>query len=156
MEEFWLENGRFVTSRAGVLVVTVVDRKEREGVRYLVCDGGRTNHALVSDWEEHRVEVYPKREGAETCMSTVCGPTCMAYDHLCRRELPSDVKVGDQLLWHNARAYHLPWETRFSHGLAPIVWYGSDDEVTLVRDVSDLKVGGRSLEAGVPNEMEAV
>ena len=156
VEEVWLENGRFLTSRAGVLVVTVVDRKEREGVRYLVCDGGRTNHALVSDWEEHRVEVYPKREGADTCMSTVCGPTCMAYDHLCRRELPSDVKVGDQLLWHNAGAYHLPWETRFSHGLAPIVWYGSDDEVTLVRERERFEswwtgLGGRCL-----NEMEAV
>ena len=83
LEEVWLENGRFVTSRAGVLVVSVVDRKERDNVCYLLCDGGRTNHALVSDWEHHRVEVYPQHEGTETRMSTICGPTCMAYDRLC-------------------------------------------------------------------------
>ena len=136
-------------------VVTVVDRKEREGVRYLVCDGGRTNHALVSDWEDHRVEVYPKREGAGTCMSTVCGPTCMAYDQLCRRELPSDVKVGDQLVWHNAGAYHLPWETRFSCGVAPIVWYGGDDQVTVVRERERFASWWAELGGRCPNEMEA-
>ena len=32
-------------------------------VRYLICDGGRTNHALVSDWETHRLEVFPDRQG---------------------------------------------------------------------------------------------
>ena len=133
VEEVWMENGRFMTSRAGVLVVTVIDCKDREGVCYLLCDGGRTNHALVSDWERHRVEVYPKRESTESYMTTICGPTCMAYDQLCRLELASDVKVGDKIIWHNAGAYHLPWETRFSHGLAPIAWYGSDGKVTLVR-----------------------
>ena len=44
------------------------------------------------------------------------------------------MEVGDKIVWHNAGAYHLPWETRFSHGLAPVVWYGGGDEVMVVRE----------------------
>ena len=133
LNEIWLENGRYVTSRAGVLVVTVLDRKDREEGRYLLCDGGRTNHALVSDWGDHSVTVHPQRDGNVSGLTTICGPTCMAYDHLCRLGLPEDVDVGDRIVWHNAGAYHLSWETRFSHGLAPVVWYDVGERTRVVR-----------------------
>jgi diaminopimelate decarboxylase len=133
LEEVWLENGRFISSRAGVLVVTVLDCKERPDGRYLICDGGRTNHALVSDWGRHALTNHPPRVGEVRNPTTVCGPTCMAFDHLCRAPLPRDIEVGDRIIWHNAGAYHLPWETRFCHGLAPVVWHESGTEVSVVR-----------------------
>ena len=134
IEEVWLENGRFVTARSGVLVVSVIDAKDREECRYLICDGGRTNHALVSDWETHEVGVLPERSGEEV-LSTICGPTCMAYDRLCRIALPRAVEPGDVLVWQNAGAYHVPWETRFSHGLAAVLWEGEEGkELARVRE----------------------
>ena len=139
LEELWLENGRYVTSRAGVLVVTVVDIKERDEGRHLICDGGRTNHALVSDWGVHPITVHPERRGNVVNPTTICGPTCMAFDRLCRIGLPSDVAVGDKIIWHNAGAYHLPWETRFSHGLAPVVWHGIDGDTRVVREREDFE-----------------
>jgi hypothetical protein len=48
----------------------------------------------------------------------------MAFDQLVRKPLPRSLKPGDALLWLDAGAYHLPWETRFSHGLAEIWWHG--------------------------------
>jgi len=132
LKELWLENGRFLTGRAGVLVVTVLDIKNRLDCRYLICDGGRTNHALISDWEAHRVLSIPKRMG-RTCLTTVCGPNCMAYDRLIRMQLPEDIEVGDRLLWMDAGAYHLPWESRFSHGLANVVWYDNENGLQLAR-----------------------
>jgi diaminopimelate decarboxylase len=121
VREVWLENGRYLLAPAGVLVVRVNDIKEHDGLRHLICDGGRTNHALVSDWETHAVSTVPSRNGA-TVPTVVCGPTCMAFDHLFRGPLPRAIEVGDLLVWHDAGAYHLPWETRFSHGLAPVVF----------------------------------
>ncbi len=121
-DEIWLENGRFVTARCGVLVVRVLEAKERQGVRQLICDGGRTLHALVSTWEDHELLVVPQRQGP--CLNTIVyGPTCMAFDQLARRPLPRSVQPGDHLVWMDAGAYHLSWETRFSHGLAPVVWH---------------------------------
>lgn len=122
LEEFWLENGRWLTARSGVLVVKILEVKERRGMRHLICDGGRTMNALVSTWEAHEILPLPDRKG-RPALTTVTGPTCMAFDQLARRPLPCSLKAGDHLLWLEAGAYHLPWETRFSHGLVGVLWH---------------------------------
>jgi diaminopimelate decarboxylase len=123
VEQVWLENGRFVSAGSGVLVVRVLDVKERRGLRQLICDGGRTLHALVSVWEQHELLPLRKFSGASV-LTSVYGPTCMAFDQLARKPLPRAIGPGALLLWLDAGAYHLPWETRFSHGLAEIWWHG--------------------------------
>ena len=122
LREIWLENGRFVSAGAGVLVVKILDVKERRGLRLLICDGGRTLNALTSLWEQHRLFPVPARGGAET-LTAVHGPTCMAFDQLARIPLPRSLRAGDHLVWMDAGAYHLPWETRFSHGHAAVWWH---------------------------------
>ncbi len=121
LAELWLENGRWLTARSGVLATRVLDVKQRRGLRQFICDGGRTNHALVSHWEQHGLLTVPARSG-RTCLTAVYGPTCMAFDQLACRFLPRSIRPGDVLVWLDAGAYHLPWETRFSHGLAAVLW----------------------------------
>ncbi|MEJ0091288.1 MAG: hypothetical protein WDM80_16275 [Limisphaerales bacterium] len=122
LREVWLENGRFVSTASGVLVVKILDVKERRGLRQLICDGGRTLNALTSLWEQHALLTLPERRGEET-LTAVCGPTCMAFDQLARVPLPRSLQAGDHLVWLDAGAYHLPWETRFSHGHAAVCWH---------------------------------
>lgn len=121
-EELWLENGRWMSARSGVLVVSILDIKQRGNVRTLICDSGRTMNALISNWELHDIVTIPERRGP-TILTTVHGPTCMAFDQLTRCPLPRSLRPGNQLVWMEAGAYHLPWETRFSHGLAPVFWH---------------------------------
>jgi diaminopimelate decarboxylase len=130
--EIWLENGRFVTARAGALAMTVIDRKERDDVVYAICDAGRTNHARLSTVEFHDVVVDPERDGP-TRPTIVCGPTCGAVDRLGQFTLPETLRAGDRLLWMNAGAYAIPLETRFSFGLAPVVWRDMDGALHVVR-----------------------
>jgi diaminopimelate decarboxylase len=132
VEEVWLENGRFLTARAAVFVCQVLDVKEHQDARYLICDGGRTNHALASDWQWHDLFSVPMRSG-ERILTSVCGPTCMAYDWITRELLPGDITIGDLIVWPNAGAYHTSWETRFSYGLSPVVWLVDEDAPLLVR-----------------------
>lgn len=120
--EVWMENGRWLTARSGALVTSVLEIKERGGMRQLICDAGRTTSALLSLWEDHDLLTLPVRGGAKV-LTTVHGPTCMAFDKLARRPLPRGIRAGDRLLWLDAGAYHLPWETRFSHGLIPVLWH---------------------------------
>jgi diaminopimelate decarboxylase len=122
LRELWLENGRWVSGGSGVLVVKILDVKERRGVRQLICDGGRTLNALMSVWEQHALISLAKRGGAEV-LTVVHGPTCMAFDQLARIPLTRSLKAGDHLLWLDAGAYNLPWETKFSHGHAAICWH---------------------------------
>ena len=119
--EIWLENGRALFAECGVLVMKVLDIKERRGLRQLIADGGRTQHALVSLWEQHELLPLKPRRGAKT-LTAIYGPTCMAFDQLARKPFPRSVRAGDYLIWFEAGAYHLPWETRFSHDLAQIWW----------------------------------
>ena len=133
LEEIWLENGRFLTEGSAVLAIRVVEVKERPDSRYLICDGGRTNHALAADAYPHPL-VHPLDRTGRRRPTTVCGPTCMTDDHLGRWDLPDDINVGDVLIWTDAGAYHLPWETRFSHGLCAVAWYDEEDRMTIARE----------------------
>lgn len=122
LREVWLENGRFTSAGSGVLVVKILDVKERRGLRQLICDGGRTMNAMTSVWEQHALLPLEERTGAMT-LTTVHGPTCMAFDQLNRIPLPRSLQAGDHLIWMEAGAYHIPWELRFSHGHAAVMWH---------------------------------
>jgi ornithine decarboxylase len=130
LEAVWLENGRFLTAASTALAVRVLDVKQRDDCRYLICDGGRTNQALAADHGPHRLLVLPPRHGSST-LTAVCGPTCMTDDLLARDGLPRDIGVDDVIGWMDAGAYHLPWETRFSQPLCAVAW--SDGAGHLVR-----------------------
>ena len=132
LREIWLENGRFVSAGSGILVVKILDVKERRGLRQLICDGGRTMNALTSIWEQHALLTLPERSGTEV-LTSVCGPTCMAFDQLARIPLPRSLRAGDHLIWLDAGAYHIPWETRFSHGHAAACWH-DDHGLRLARE----------------------
>jgi hypothetical protein len=53
--------------------------------------------------------------------------------------LPNDIKIGDRLVWLNAGAYHIPWETRFSYGLAAVIWCDEAGQLSLAREAEDFQ-----------------
>jgi diaminopimelate decarboxylase len=122
LREVWLETGRFISASSGVLVVKILDVKERRGLRQLICDGGRTMNAMTSLWEQHELLPLADHPGKQT-LTAVHGPTCMAFDQLTRIPMPCSLQPGDHLLWLEAGAYHIPWEMRFSHGHAAVLWH---------------------------------
>ena len=121
VQELWLENGRFLLAGSGVLCMRILDAKRRADLRQLIADGGRTLNALVSLWEDHElVPLIPR--GGKRIQTAVYGPTCMAFDQLTIRPMSQAIRSGDCLLWLDAGANHLPWETRFSHPPAEVWW----------------------------------
>jgi diaminopimelate decarboxylase len=132
LTEIWIENGRYLTRGSAALIVRVLDIKVRDECRYLICDGGRTNHALDADNGPHRVLLRPNRPGPHV-LTTIAGPTCMTDDRLARLSLPEAVAPNDLIVWLDAGAYHLPWETRFSHGLCAVAWADASEALSLAR-----------------------
>jgi len=131
--EIFFEYGRFVLSSCGIIVFTVIDIKNMNGVNFIICDGGRVNNALPSDWEVHKIEVYPKRVG-KLIEFNLCGSTCMAYDCFSRTNLPENIQIGDKIIYFDAGAYHLSWESHFSHPLSNILWHNHEENsLSLVR-----------------------
>ena len=90
LDEIWLENGRSVTHHSAVLAVRILDVKDRDECRYVICDGGRTNHALAADDHPHVVHALAERGGTDTidhCVWTDVhdrrspGPVCPSKRH---------------------------------------------------------------------------
>ncbi len=130
IEGLWVENGRSIVESACSLVLSVIDIKDRENCRYLICDSGKVNTALVAEWDNHDIEIIPERVGHKV-FTSICGPTCMAWDWIDRRPMPIDICIDDLLIWRDCGAYHLPFETMFSHSLIPVLFL--NDSLHIVR-----------------------
>ena len=76
--------------------------------------------------------MVPARTGPQ-CKTVICGPTCTAVDRLGGWMLPESIEPGDKVIWLTAGAYHIPLETRFSTGWAPVVWFNAQQEPEVIR-----------------------
>ena len=119
--EIIVEPGRVILGPSAVLLLRVVDIKIKYGRRFVICDGGRVNHAMPSDWENHELTFPCSPSDTQAAPATVCGPTCMAWDFLTRGLVPEDISPGQFVIYGGAGAYHWSWQTSFSHGRAAAV-----------------------------------
>ena len=138
-EEIWLEFGRALLAPAGVLVVSVLDTKVRDGFQVLICDGGRTNHALPSDWEVHDVATVRQPEDTNQRNTLICGPSCMAFDSFYQGPFPIDIKTRERIIYFSAGSYHIPWETRFSFGECRVLWVTEDGQIEEIRTAESVQ-----------------
>ncbi|MGA2745401.1 MAG: diaminopimelate decarboxylase [Candidatus Sulfotelmatobacter sp.] len=108
-----LEPGRSIVGPAGVLITSVIYRKENDGKRFLVVDAAMNDlirPALYGAYHEIVPVTRSKGSGAKSeiakCEVTdIVGPVCETGDFFARdRELPP-VSEGDQLAILDAGAY---------------------------------------------------
>lgn len=104
--ELWLEPGRFLVARAGVLLTRVTQLKGKGELRYVGVDAGMNSLIRPALYGSHHDIVNLTRLG-EPAGGTfdVVGPICETGDVLGRgRRLP-EPREGDVLLIANAGAY---------------------------------------------------
>ena len=103
--EIWMELGRYVVGEVGYYVVPVVDCKTSGGKALLVLAGG-VNHLLRP---EITGQAFPASMLRESPMSKMPfqlhGPLCTRMDGLGTHDLPSDISVGDCLIFFQCGAY---------------------------------------------------
>jgi diaminopimelate decarboxylase/aspartate kinase len=102
----WMEPGRFVVARAGVLLLTVTQLKEKGESRYVGVDGGMNaliRPALYGAY--HEIVNLSRLDAPATTTATVVGPICESGDVLgYARRLPA-TSEGDVLLVGTTGAY---------------------------------------------------
>jgi diaminopimelate decarboxylase len=104
-QQIWLELGRFAVGRFGYYVVPVVDKKLNYEQPQLVLEAG-INHLLRPAITEQPFPVALLRESnAEIENIHIHGPLCTSMDKLGLLALPSDVDVGDYLVFGYCGAY---------------------------------------------------
>jgi diaminopimelate decarboxylase/aspartate kinase len=104
--EFWMEPGRFLVARAGVLIAQVTQLKGKGHVGYVGVATGMNSlirPALYGAY--HEVVNLTRLEGAATTRVTVVGPICETADELALDRLLPPSHPGDVLLFDVCGAY---------------------------------------------------
>jgi diaminopimelate decarboxylase/aspartate kinase len=104
--EFWMEPGRFIVARAGVLVAVVTQLKRKGEVRYVGIATGMNSLIRPALYGAHHdIRNLSRIDAPLTDKVTVVGPICETADQLgSDRWLPPTAE-GDVLLIANCGAY---------------------------------------------------
>jgi diaminopimelate decarboxylase len=136
-----LEPGRSIVGPAGVLVTSVLYRKENDGKRFLVVDAAMNDlirPALYNAYHEivpvvHSQEVQSKDLSAKRETVDVVGPVCESGDFFARdRELPV-VEEGDLLAILDAGAYGMVLASNYNTRPRPAEVLVNGKSVKIIR-----------------------
>ncbi|HEY1991132.1 MAG TPA: diaminopimelate decarboxylase, partial [Gammaproteobacteria bacterium] len=111
----WLEPGRYLVARAGVLLTRATQLKGKGELRYLGLDAGMNSLIRPALYGAHHEIVNLSRLGeTATARYTVVGPICESGDVLGRdRPLP-ETREGEVLLLADAGAYGHAMASRYN------------------------------------------
>jgi diaminopimelate decarboxylase len=138
-----LEPGRSIIGPAGILVTSVLYRKQNDGKRFLVVDAAMNDlirPALYGAYHEI-IPVQQTASGAATEVTDIVGPVCETGDFFARdRELPA-VGEGDLLAILDAGAYGMVLASNYNTRPRPAEVLVSGKSAKVIRrreKVSDL------------------
>src|SRR5258708_18088470 len=135
-----LEPGRSFVGPAGVLVTSVVYRKENDGNRFLVVDAAMNDlirPALYGAYHEIVPVVQPRNPSIRKEILDVVGPVCESGDFFARdRELPR-VEEGGLLAILDAGAYGMVLASNYNTRPRPAEVLGSGKSVKVIRRLDE-------------------
>ncbi len=105
--EIEIEPGRLIAGNAGLLVTSVIYRKEGEGRDFLIVDAAMNDLVRPAMYDAHHdiVPVAEPAPGAEQHPVDIVGPVCETGDTFAKqRDLPM-LQAGDLVAFRSAGAY---------------------------------------------------
>ena len=130
--ELWFEPGRFLVSRAGILLARVTGLKENDGEVLAGVDTGfhhLLRPRLYGAWHEVTNLSNPGGEPAEY---RIVGQLCEPDDLATARLIP-EIREGDLLAFHNAGAYGASMASNYNSRLRPAELLLQEGEAKLIR-----------------------
>jgi len=113
--KLWLEPGRFIVARAGVLLAQATQTKGKGDVQYLGVRTGMNSLIRPALYGAYHEIVNLSRLGkAATEIMTVVGPICETGDRLGSDRLLPPAKEGDVILIANTGAYGQVMSSRYN------------------------------------------
>jgi len=111
----WIEPGRFLVARAGVLVAEVTQLKGKGEVQYVGVTTGMNSLIRPALYGSHHdIFNLSRLDEAGSEIYNVVGPICESADHLGHERLLPPTTEGDILLVANAGAYGHAMSSRYN------------------------------------------
>ena len=113
----FLEPGRYITSSAQILLLTVGVLKEVKNVGiWAITDGGAANIATPLTSEYHEVLVANKGDQSPSMRYNLVGRICYTGDTIYKNKLLPRLEEGDVICIMDAGAYFTTCSSNFSYG----------------------------------------
>jgi diaminopimelate decarboxylase len=129
-----LEPGRSIVGPAGVLLTSVVYRKENEGKKFVVVDAGMNDLIRPSLYGAHHtiVSVSPRATNEKELVDVV-GPVCESGDFFARDRELSRLEEGDLLAILDAGAYGMSLASNYNTRPRPAEVLVRGNKAALIR-----------------------
>jgi diaminopimelate decarboxylase len=127
LEKIWMELGRFAVAECGQYLTKVLDKKTVRGRDILVVEGG-INHIARPALTNEAFPCISFRKSSASKEYHVHGPLCTSLDFLGAHELPTDIQIGDWIVFNQSGAYG------FTESMPYFLCHGLPGEVIKYRD----------------------
>lgn len=127
--EIEIEPGRLISGNAGLMVSSVIYRKEGEGRDFLIIDGAMNDLVRPAMYEAHHdiVPVIEPEAGVEMAPIDIVGPVCESGDTFAKQRMMPPLTDGDLVAFRSAGAYGAVMSSEYnSRPLIPEVLVNGD------------------------------
>lgn len=134
--EIEIEPGRLIAGNAGLLVTSVIYRKQGEGREFLVLDAAMNDLIRPAMYEAHHdIEpVIEPKPGAEQSPVDLVGPVCESGDIFAKQRMMPHISSGELVAFRSAGAYGAVMASEYnSRPLIPEVLV-KDDQFAVIRE----------------------
>jgi diaminopimelate decarboxylase len=105
LKKIWMELGRYAVGECGYYLAKVIDSKQVRGKKLLVLNGGINHIARPALTKQYFPCDLLRESNADKETYQIHGPLCTALDYLGTFELPSDITIGDWVVFSQTGAY---------------------------------------------------
>ncbi len=133
--EIEVEPGRLIAGNAGILVTSVIYRKEGEGRDFLILDAAMNDLIRPAMYDAHHdiIPVVEPAPGADQAPIDLVGPVCESGDTFAKQRLMPHVGAGELVAFRSAGAYGAVMSSEYnSRPLIPEVLV-HEDQFAVVR-----------------------
>lgn len=105
--EIEIEPGRLIAGNAGLLVTSVIYRKQGEGRDFLIVDAAMNDLIRPAMYEAHHdiIPVAESEAGVEPMPHDIVGPVCETGDTFAKERNMPAMEAGDLMAFRSAGAY---------------------------------------------------
>jgi diaminopimelate decarboxylase len=123
MPKILIEPGRFITSRAELLLAKVLTVKHKKnGTRFAITNAGRLSITYPLDFEYHEVFLADRPNAKLDTNFNIMGRICTSADWMLKNRFLPRLKPGDILAVMDAGAYFSSYSSNFAFQRPPIIW----------------------------------
>lgn len=120
--ELIIEPGRCLTSQNQMLLIQVLQVKERRGVKkWIVADAGIGTLTMPTYYEIHEVILCNEVDRKLSGRVTITGPGCFTADVVYRNKQMPEIAPGEFIAILDSGAYFTSWESSFGYPRPAIV-----------------------------------